>query len=44
MPEWRCAWLYQSKNARQCWRACSIESNRAGNWGRYFSVLKFDSE
>jgi len=36
--------LYQSKNVRQWARAWSIESNRAGNSGRYFRVLKFDSE
>jgi len=38
IPEWRCA-LYQEKNRRQNARACSIESKRAGNPGRYVSVL-----
>jgi hypothetical protein len=36
--------LYQEKNWRQNARACSIESNLAGNPGRYFSVLNCDSE
>jgi hypothetical protein len=35
--------LYQSTNVRQWLRACSMSSNRAGNSGRYLSVLKFDS-
>jgi hypothetical protein len=31
--------LYQGKKAWQCTRAASIESNRPGKSGRYFSVL-----
>jgi hypothetical protein len=37
-------WLYQSKNSRLNALACSIESNRAGNPGRYLSVLNCASE
>jgi len=44
IPEWQCCSLYQEKNERQNVRACSIESKRAGNPGRYFSVLNCASE
>lgn len=44
MPEWRCVWLYQSKNGRQKLWATAIEPNRSGKPGRYFSVLNCASE
>jgi hypothetical protein len=37
-------WLYQRNNSWQCARACSIEVNRAGKYGRYFKVLNGASE
>ena len=43
-PGWRCWSLYQAKNWRQNALASRIEVNRAGNPGRYFSVLNCASE
>lgn len=42
-PEWRCWSLYQAKNVWQCTWAASIEENRLGRSGRYFSVLNWAS-
>lgn len=36
--------VYQEKNVGQKTRASSIEPNRSGNSGRYFSVLNWASE
>ena len=44
IPEWRCRSLYQAKNDLQNALASRIESNRAGNSGRYLSVLNCASE
>src|SRR3954470_19323352 len=38
------SWLYQEKNSWQKRRASSSEPKRSGKSGRYFSVLKWDSE
>src|SRR5271170_5451980 len=43
-PPCRCSLLYQGKKSWQCARAAWIEPNRAGNAGRYFKVLNWDSE
>jgi hypothetical protein len=43
-PEWRCWWAYQRKKRSQNTRASSMQPNRSGKSGRYFNVLKFDSE
>ncbi len=44
IPEWRWVWLYQPKNQARKARASSRLPNQAGNSGRYFNVLKWDSE
>ncbi len=40
MPVWWCSLLYQLKNVSQWAMAWSRVSNRVGQSGRYFNVLK----